>query len=145
MPDRVTRSELPRLTPIRQPRLLAEVPQRVWTGEEWERIQLGFRAREVEDRWQIFAEGDRLLLHQSWLGDGRYEATFAEVEGGYRITQVVVEGAEPSHPGGSDRRACTLLELVISRLLLDEPVDRLRQPLGDGGRGPEPGSSRVDN
>lgn len=50
MPERVLRSDLRRLAPIREPRALSEVPQRVWTNEEWERIRLGFRARDMDDR-----------------------------------------------------------------------------------------------
>lgn len=118
MPERVLRSDLRRLVPIREPRMLSEVPQRVWTEDEWERIQRGFRARDMEDRWHLFVEGDRLFLHRSWLGDGRYEVTFAEVAGGYRITQVIAEDAEPRYPGGSDDRQCALLERLIDGHLL---------------------------
>ena len=120
MPERVLRSDLRRLAPIRKPRVLSEVPQRVWTEEEWERIQLGFRARDMDDRWHLFVEGDRLFLHRSWLGDGRYEATFSKVPGGYRITRVFVEDVGPKFPGGSDYRLCALLERLIGGQLLGE-------------------------
>src|SRR5438445_13448234 len=120
MPERVLRSDLRRLVPIRAPRVLSEVPQRVWTDQEWECIQLGFRAREMDDRWYLLVESDRLFLYRSWLGDGRYEATFTKVEGGYRITQVLVEDAEPKYPGGSDRRLCMLLARLIDGQLLRE-------------------------
>jgi hypothetical protein len=120
MRDRVLRSDLPRLVPIREPRALSEVPQRTWTDEEWERIQVGFRARDMDDRWHLFAEGDRLFLHRSWRGDGRYEAIFARVGGGYRITRVLVEDAEPRFPGGSDHHLCALLERLIDGHLLNE-------------------------
>lgn len=117
---RVQRSDLRRLAPIREPRVLSEVPRRVWTDEEWERIQLGFRARGMDDRWHLFLEGDRLFLHRSWLGDGRYEVTFTEVADGRRITEVIVEGAEPRFPGGSDHELCALLERLIDGQLLRE-------------------------
>ena len=100
--------------------MLSEVPRRVWTDEEWERIQLGFRARGMDDRWHLFLEGDRLFLHRSWLGDGRYEVTFTEVADGRRITEVIVEGAEPRFPGGSDHELCALLERLIDGQLLRE-------------------------
>lgn len=121
MPERVLRSDLRRLASIREPRALSEVPQRVWTNEEWERIRLGFRARDMDDRWHLFAEGDRLFLHRSWLGDGRFEATFSKVADGYRITRVLVEDAEPKFPGGSDHWLCALLERLIGGRLLGEP------------------------
>ena len=45
--------------------MLSKVPQRVWTDEEWERIQRGFRAQDMDDRRHLFAEDDRLFLHRS--------------------------------------------------------------------------------
>jgi hypothetical protein len=100
--------------------VLSKVPQRVWTDEEWERIQRGFRAQDMDDRRHLFAEDDRLFLHRSWLGDGRYEVTFAEVAGGYRVTRVIVEDAEPRFPARSDDRQCALLETLIDGHLLHE-------------------------
>jgi hypothetical protein len=54
------------------------------------------------------------------LGDGRHEATFTKATGGYRITRVIVEDAEPRFPGGSDHRLCTLLETLIDGQLVRE-------------------------
>ena len=117
MRERVLRSDLRRLAAIREPRVLSVVPQRVWTREEWQRIQLGFRARNMDDRWHFLVEGDRLFLYRSWLGDGRFEVTFVEAAEGHRITQVIVEDAEPRFPAGSDHELCALLErLIDSRL-----------------------------
>ncbi|GLW75364.1 hypothetical protein Kpho02_76610 [Kitasatospora phosalacinea] len=131
MHARVMRSDFRRLTPIREPRALSEVPQRVWEPGEWERIQRGFRARAMEDRWHIFAEGDRLFLHRSWRGDGRYEATFVEAQGGHQISRVLVEDAEPRFPGGSDHEVCLLLEILINSILLGEQTEEQRRRLSD--------------
>ncbi|MFD7732214.1 hypothetical protein ACFV6F_17720 [Kitasatospora phosalacinea] len=144
MSTRLLRTDLRRLKPIREPRLLTEIPQRVWTGDEWGRIQLGFRARDMDDRWHIFAEDNQLFLHRSWLGDGKYEAAFAEVEGGYRIVRVLIEDAEPRFPGGSDQEVCLLLELLISSILLGERVDELHRKLAElraATRPPQPGDN----
>jgi len=97
----------------------------------------------MEDRWHIFAEDDQLFLHRSWLGDGTYEATFVEIQGGYRISRVLVEGAEPRFPGGSDHEVCLLLEVLISSILLGERADELRRQLSDlrsTRQSPQPGN-----
>ncbi|MFC8717800.1 hypothetical protein [Kitasatospora sp. NPDC057198] len=144
MDTRVRRSDLRRLTPIREPRVLSEVPLRMWSPAEWERIQRGFRARDMDDRWHAFAEDDRLFLHRSWLGDGKYEVAFVETRGGHRISRVLVEGAEPRYPGGSDREVCLLLEVLISSILLGERAEDQRGQLADlrsAGRPPQPGDN----
>lgn len=129
MSDRVTRSSLRRLTPIQEPRVLPVVPDCVWSDEEWSRIQRGYRARSMDERWHVFAEGDLLFLHRSWLGDGKYEVTFEAVEGGRRINEIRVESGPRSFPGGPDEAKCVLLEVLIRSILLGDPVKDLRERL----------------
>lgn len=74
---------------------------------------------------------------------GSGQATFTGTERGYRITEVIVENAEPRFPGGSDYRQCTLLELLISSLLLGEPADVLRRRLYGTGPGDNPARRMV--
>ena len=129
MSERVTRSSLHRLTPILQPQSLFTLPSRVWSDDEWSLIQQGYRSRSMEERWHIFAEDDRLYLHRSWLGDGKYEATFQTVAGGRRISEIKVESGPDSYPGGSDEAKCVLLELLICSILLGEQGSERRERL----------------
>lgn len=73
----VTRASLSRrLQPIVVPRPLSLLPDRIWSDEEWERIRLGYRARDMDEKWNVFAEGNVVHLHRSWTGHGVVEATF---------------------------------------------------------------------
>src|SRR5690349_3149953 len=89
----LTRDSFRRLQPINTPRLLPQLPDRVWTDEDWDRIRCGYRARDMDEKWNVFFEGDVLFVHRSWTGHGIYEASFARVaEGGRKIASAVVEG-----------------------------------------------------
>ncbi|MGW5638315.1 hypothetical protein [Streptomyces sp. NPDC003832] len=125
----LTRETFRRLHPISAPATLSQLPDRVWTEGEWERIRHGYRAQDMDEKWNVFAEGDALFMHRSWTGRGVYEATFAEVPGGRRIVAAVVEGDGTVYRRRSDAYDCLTLELVISAILLGEPAESLRAGL----------------
>ncbi|MFI1176847.1 hypothetical protein [Streptomyces melanogenes] len=106
---------------------MSALPSRVWTDAEWERIQLGYRAQDMDEKWNVFAEDRVVFLHRSWTGYGIYEASFAPVlGGGFQITQAVVESDPERHRNIGDAYACLMLELVISAIVLGEPAAELR-------------------
>jgi hypothetical protein len=56
-------------------------PHRIWSDEDWERIQLGYSSRDMDEKWDVFTERGVVFLHRSWTGHGLFEATFAPVGG----------------------------------------------------------------
>lgn len=64
-PERLSRSSFRRLQPISQPRPLVLLPTRIWSDEDWERIQAGYRARDMDEKWNVFAEDHVVYLHRS--------------------------------------------------------------------------------
>lgn len=134
--ERVTRSSFPDpLHPIMVPEPMRVLPDRIWSDMEWERIQLGYRSRDMDEKWDVVVEGDVVFLHRSWTGFGVFEATFAPVEGGgRRIASAVVEsgrGGPHEKMADRDRR---LLELVLSAIVLGEPAIGLRDELVESAR-----------
>ncbi|WP_411083092.1 hypothetical protein [Streptomyces sp. cmx-18-6] len=105
-------------------------PQRIWSGDEWERIQLGYASRGMDEKWNVFTEGDTVFLHRSWTGRGIFAATFAPVDdGGWRITDAVAERDPERYGGTDDAYDCVMLELVLSAIVLGEPAADLRAKL----------------
>ncbi|MGW2628871.1 hypothetical protein ACWC2K_06010 [Streptomyces chattanoogensis] len=123
----VTRSSLLKAHAMLVPRPMPKVPDRVWSESEWQRIQLGYRAGSMDEKWNIYAEDDRLFLHRSWTGFLAYEAAFTKVDGGgRRITSALVESDPERYHSASADYDCITLELVISTILLAESAEDLR-------------------
>ncbi len=140
--ERITRSMLARrLKPISTPQPMPQLPQRIWSDEDWERIQRGYAARDMDEKWNVFAEGEVVFSHRSWTGRGVFEATFAPVdEGGWRIAHAVVERDPKRYRNSDDDYDCLMLELVISAVVLGEPAQDLRAKMVELTRR-EPGAA----
>ncbi|MDF9816427.1 hypothetical protein [Streptomyces sp. SPB162] len=117
----VTRESLRRLHPISTPRPVSQLPDRVWTGEGWDRIRRGYRARVMDEKGNVFVEGDVLFMHRSWTGHGVYEVSFASATGGgRRIASAVVEADGERCRSMGDEHDCLRMELIISAIVLGE-------------------------
>ncbi|MFF8532344.1 hypothetical protein ACN6K9_008193 [Streptomyces sp. SAS_267] len=126
----LARETFRRLHPISSPRPVAQLPDRVWTDEDWGRIRRGYRARDMDEKWNVFVEGDVLFMHRSWTGHGVYEVSFAPLAGGgRRITSAVVEADGERCRNMSDEYNRLMMELVISAIILGEPATELRAGL----------------
>ncbi|MGX1809275.1 hypothetical protein ACWIGI_26435 [Nocardia sp. NPDC055321] len=76
----------------------------------------------MDEKWNVFAEGDTVFLHRSWTGNGIYEVSFAPAsDGGRRITSAVVETDPDRGHDRSDDYDRVMIELVISTVVLGEP------------------------
>ncbi|WP_067537612.1 hypothetical protein [Nocardia crassostreae] len=125
-----TRSSFRKLHPIVTPKPLSQLPDRVWTMSEWNRIQRGCRSRSMDEKWNIFAEGEIVFMHRSWTGHGMYELSFApSAAGGRKITSAVVETDPQRHRRISDDYDRVMIELIITDVILGEPARELRAAL----------------
>ncbi|MCX4537615.1 hypothetical protein OHA79_04170 [Streptomyces sp. NBC_00841] len=126
----LTRESFRRLQPINTPRPVSQLPDRVWTDEDWDRIRRGYRARDMDEKWNVFVEGDVVFMHRSWTGHGVYEASFVPVAGGgRRIASAVVEADGERSRSMGDEYDRLMMELIISAIVLGEPAADLRAGL----------------
>jgi hypothetical protein len=89
---------------------MPELPQRIWSDEDWERIQRGYASRDMDEKWDVFTEGEVAFLHRSWTGYGVFAATFAPADGGgWRIVSAVVERDGERYGGTDDAYDCVML------------------------------------
>jgi hypothetical protein len=123
--DRVVRSAFSgRIQPIPRRRELQVLPRRIWSDDEWRRIQLGYIAQDMDEKWDVFAEGNVVFLHRSWTGAGFFEVTFAPADGGWRISLAVVRRERfdairrliSRSARSEDEFYCGVLESVLSRV-----------------------------
>ncbi|MFG2040632.1 hypothetical protein [Dactylosporangium sp. NPDC048998] len=125
----VTRSSLRKVEPVVDPQTMELLPDRAWTGEQWQRIQLGYQSRGMDEKWNVFVEGHVAHFLRSWTGHTIYEATFSDTPAGHRITAAVVETNPAKHRRISPERDRIMLELVIAAIVLGEPATDLRAEL----------------
>jgi hypothetical protein len=111
---------------------MALLPRRIWSDEDWGRIQLGHLSRDMDEKWDVFAEDTVVFLHRSWTGSGIFEATFAPADGGgWQIAEAVVERDPEHYRNQDDEYDCLMLELVLSAIVLGEPSPELRSKFVD--------------
>jgi hypothetical protein len=119
-PEVVTRAALRQVHPIVVRREMPLLPERVWSDDDWKRIRRGLLARDMDDRWEAYAEGPVVYLHRSWTGHCIFEATFVPADGGWRVGHAVAEADPARHQPGGDASCCRALELVFSVVILGE-------------------------
>ncbi|MFD5699450.1 hypothetical protein [Streptomyces lasiicapitis] len=109
---------------------MSQLPQRIWSDEDWTQIHLGYASRDMDEKWDVFTEDEVVFLHRSWTGNGVFAATFAPVDGGgWRIDSAIVERDAERYRGTDDAYDCVMLELVIGAIVLGEPAPALRSKL----------------
>ncbi|MFJ8155140.1 hypothetical protein [Streptomyces sp. NPDC094468] len=116
--------------PIVTSRVMPSLPQRIWSESNWERIEAGGPRHGCGTRWNARCRDDVLYLYRSQTGYGIYEATFMPTSNGDRkISRAVIESHAQRYTSPSVKYDCLVLELVISAVLLDEPVRELRSAM----------------
>ncbi|WP_040814872.1 hypothetical protein [Nocardia concava] len=140
----LARNSFRELHPIVMPHPLSQLPDRVWTLSEWDRIRMGYRSRSMDERWNILAEGDIVFLHRSWTGHGIYEVSFSPLAGGGRkITSAAVETDPQRYRRRTDEHDRMVIELIISDIVLGEPAHELWAAYTASSAGPRPGNTDV--
>ena len=92
--------------PIKDPAQIP-APTRTWSEAQMARLQRGYMPKETGDPWVVFMEDDRIYVHMSSTGYGRYEAQFDLGPEGWTIASAKVE----AHPSRNVRQ-CDALESV---------------------------------
>jgi hypothetical protein len=118
-----------KLFPVSAPAPMTELSARVWSQGQWERIERGYRARDMDEKWDVFVEGRVAFLHRSWTGNGVFEAPFSPVVAGWHISAAVVESSPERAREASAEFNRILLELVLTAIVLGEPATSLRAEL----------------
>ncbi|MBU3067334.1 hypothetical protein KO481_38165 [Nocardia sp. NEAU-G5] len=140
----LTRSSFGKLHPIVTPQPLSQLPDRVWTVSEWDRIQRGCQSRSMDEKWDVFAEGDIVFMHRSWTGHGIYEVSFSSsATGGRKITSAAVETDPQRRRWRSDDFDRVMIELIISGVVLGEPALELRAAFAAAVAGSRSGTTDV--
>jgi hypothetical protein len=105
--------------------------QRSFSEDEYARLAAGFIPVEMEDKWFIFMEHDRLYFHRSWTGYCIFELGLVQEGGSWRISDSFANRDPAQYGSSSESYDHALLNHLISALLL-------------GGKSPLPIPSGVN-
>jgi len=92
--------------------------RRTFTQEEYDRMSFGLIPHEMEDKWFIFMEGDRLYFHRSWTGHCIYQVQLQNDGGNYSVTEALVNRDGSQYKSTDDAYDTALLSFLIDNFLL---------------------------
>lgn len=67
------------------------------TADGYERLQRGLQAKEMEEKWNIFTEDNRVNFHRSWTGNKIFDAPLQDRGDRYYIGYVTYEGNQEKY------------------------------------------------
>lgn len=116
-PEIATRSTLTKLTPLPAAKKQLSLP-RTFTREEYRQITFGHIPKEMEDKWFVFFENDKIYFHRSWTGFCIYEVELQPTSDDFSIKSVWVNRDASQYTETDDEFDLQLLSHLIDRLLL---------------------------
>jgi ADP-ribosylglycohydrolase len=103
------------------------VPDLEWTAGQWQRIRHGIRSQSMDEKWDVYLEGDQLTLHRSWTGRCIYRLTVAEGLSGARPVAAQVESDPERYRRRGDEAESAFLELFLRIWFMDDTRPELWQ------------------
>jgi hypothetical protein len=94
-----------------------------FTPEEFEKMSLGLKPEQMEDKWLIAMEGDTLAFYRSWTGHCIYRVRFEKTGENYSATNALVNRNSEQYNSPGDDYDIALLGFLIDGLLLGKAVD----------------------
>ena len=91
-----------------------------YSKEEYNKIKKGFIPQQMDDRWFIYFENQKLYFHRSWSGYCIYEIKFSKENEYYIITEGYLNKEIVDEKNLVLKDEAKRILLLINRLLLDE-------------------------
>jgi hypothetical protein len=95
---------------------------RRFSASEIEKIKLGFRPDDMDEKWFIFYEEDRLYIHRSWTGYCIYIVHF-EKEGRDSVACEIDVNRNPKQNGVNDDSYDAQMAFWVIDFILLERID----------------------
>ena len=106
------------------------------SAKEYAQLSLGLIPEEMEDKWFIYLEDNKLYCHRSWTGLCAYIVEFTPWEGGYRA-EAFLTPAKNARDREESASVCTLISFLAGNQAMQEMYDlqyeTLSCPIGREG------------
>lgn len=95
----------------------------VFSKDEYKKINNGFIAEEMEDKWNIYFCNDKLYFNRSWTGSLTYIAHFKKHADGYQIIQIDYNRNKEEYSEKDSNYDLQIMLFLIFAILLDKDDD----------------------
>jgi len=96
--------------------------QHEYSPGDYEKIQYGVIPEQMEDKWFIYFEENKLHCHRSWTGNCLYIAEFEVSERSSKITKLTVNRDREQYTERDNNWDCHFVVYLINLLLLHKPT-----------------------
>jgi len=93
-----------------------------FTSEELEQIKRGVIPEEMEDKWFVYWEDDKLHFHRSWTGFCVYVATFTCDDDGATAVEADLNRDPEQYNNADDHYDHEMIAYLIDTVLLRRPA-----------------------
>jgi len=101
-----------------------KINPKIYSSEEFIKIKEGFIPREMEDKWFIYFENNKLYFHRSWSGFCAYEVIFIKNKDSFQIEKVYFNEQIYKDKSQIDNKyESNLLLYLIDRILLGKKIN----------------------
>jgi hypothetical protein len=90
---------------------------------EIERMRAGLLPQEMEDKWFIYWQDDRLFFHRSWTGFCVYVVRFTNQGDCYRMVEADVNRDPEQYSETNDEHDAAMISYLIDVLLLHQEAN----------------------
>ena len=93
--------------------------EEIYTKVEYEKISKGYRAKGMEDKWNLFLEGNCLYMHRSWTGNCIYIAELERLPNfTYRLCQLTINQAPEQYTKPIEKAIDLALNTIRKQLII---------------------------
>ncbi|WP_308288873.1 ADP-ribosylglycohydrolase family protein [Streptomyces humicola] len=110
----LNRHNIGKTQPIKHPKAIP-VPQLTWTPGQWQRIRLGIASQAMEEKWNVYLDGDRMFWHRSWTGHCIFEVAVEQTAHGWRPTGAWVESDRGTYQRGTNEAESLFLHILLDQ------------------------------
>jgi hypothetical protein len=96
---------------------------RRFSAHEIQRMRLGLVPEEMEDKWFVYWENDRLFFHRSWTGNCIYIVRFAAEGDSYRMVEAEVNRDPEQYREINNALDVRMISYLIDVLLLKQDAE----------------------
>lgn len=92
------------------------------SDNEYASLILGFKPKQMEDKWFAYVENNKLYFHRSWTGFCIYETEIEKAKNGYLLSKTLTNRKTEQYRETDIEKDKEMINFLIDRILLGKKV-----------------------